>query len=270
MVSLSPSTGIRKLEPGRFARLVISTLKSCTGVDTHTAPTTVPQTVTTTRTGQQQQYGNRGAPQSQIKPDQNNGNTFRAAAADCSPQEPIAKRIAPPANGVRSKPGDKSVNRLDGHTPSASIPYQDSNTNDLKTYAHDAPREQGEYDAALVRQKSIPRKQIGTSAQVPYPSAESSAIPSSHISHGRQKSASKSLPSTSLSSGNGYEARKMEAPPQPASILNRSRPITRDSAKPRDGQQVVNRAKSNTYDTEVIEKVAPGKYLPFCSMSSRN
>ena len=124
-----------------------------------------------------------------------------------------------------------------------------------KSNTHVASAGYGEYDTDLAQQKPIPRKQVGASAKVPYSSPDLPDRNDAQIGHGRQKSASKALPSIPVSSS---EAHRTEASTQPSSILNRTRPITRGSAEPREAHDIVQRAKSNTYDTEVIEEIAPG------------
>lgn len=226
------------------------------------APTIVTQTVTTTtRTGYQGQYGNRVAPQAQIAPNQNYSAKIRAPNADALPQDPYITKGAKKAEGygTRSNPNPRALDQLDGQHPSASKPYRDNAPNASTFDAHSTPEGYGEYDADLARQKSISRKQVGTSAQVPHSSPKSSAIPSTQFNYNRQQSASKSLQSTPVSSNNGIEHHTPERVSEPGSILERSRPITRGPFQPRDAKDVVNRAKGNTYDTEVIEKIAPGK-----------
>ncbi|KAL2039811.1 hypothetical protein N7G274_007211 [Stereocaulon virgatum] len=129
----------------------------------------------------------------------------------------------------------------------------------------DAPRQvaynslvtQDGYGADLARQKSIPRKQVGISANAPYSSAQSPEPSSEQLGHSRNQSASKPLPVAPASSTDGYDSRRSEAVPQPSGILDRSRPISRGVHGPRDAQEVINRSKNDTYDTLVTEKVAP-------------
>jgi len=194
-------------------------------------------------------YGERGNTPAQVYGTQNDGHARTANNGDyqqAAPSSPYRGEVARTANNgdyqqsapsnpyrgeVASNGGSGEPNTLDGQDG-----YQD-----------------------LARQKSIPRKQVGTSAQAPYSSVQSSTSSSPQIGHSRQQSDSKPLPSAPISSNNGYGDRKTPATPQPISILDRSRPITKGYAAPRDGKDVVDRAKSNTYDTEVIEKIAPGK-----------
>ena len=144
------------------------------------------------------------------------------------------------------------------------------NQDDTRQHAYDGPAPQDGYDADLARQKSIPRKQVGTSANAPYSSAQFQVPSNGQLSHSRNQSAPKPLPSVPVSSTDGYELRRTEAMPQSTSVLDRSRPISRGVNGPRDVQDVIKRAKTNTYDTEVIEKVAPGKLageaVPYCQM----
>lgn len=144
------------------------------------------------------------------------------------------------------------------------------NQDDSRQHAYDVPAPQDRYDADLARPKSTPRKQVGTSANAPYSSAQSQVPSNGQLSHSRNQSAPKPLPSVPVSSTDGHEPRRTEAMPQSTSVLDRSRPISRVVNGPRDAQDVINRAQTNTYDTEVIEKVAPGKlageYFPCYQM----
>ena len=87
-------------------------------------------------------------------------------------------------------------------------------------------------DGDLARQISIPRKQVGTSANVPQFSVQPPKPSNRQQGQSRNQSASKPLP--------------------PAPVFSN------DVSGAQDAQEVVNRAKSNTYDTRVIEKFAPG------------
>ena len=90
-------------------------------------------------------------------------------------------------------------------------------------------------DTNLAGQISIPRKQVGTSANVLQSSVQPSKPSNRQHGHSRNQSAAKPLPAVPVSS-NAFSGVQ-------------------------DAQDVVDRAKSNTYDTEVIEKVAPGNSI---------
>ena len=82
----------------------------------------------------------------------------------------------------------------------------------------------------MARQISIPRKQVGTSANAPQSPVQAQETSNRQQGHNRNQSTSKPLPAAPVFSND----------------------------IPEDAQDVLNRAKSNTYDTTVIEKVAPG------------
>ena len=95
---------------------------------------------------------------------------------------------------------------------------------------YDGPASREYDDPNLGREISIPRKQVGTSANAPHSPVQTSKLSNRQQGHTRNQSASKPLPATPGSSND----------------------------IPEDAQDVINRAKSNTYDTTVTEKVAPG------------
>ena len=190
------------------------------------APTTVTQTVTTTRTPHQGFNANKNPPQAQGRATPNS-NSARLANEDKSSAQTLYALRDPGLDSQRN-PYDKSV-------------------------------QQREQDVDLVRQKSIPRKRVGNSSNMPYSSVPQPAS-NTATSHSRKSSATKPLPSVPVPSTNGYASRKLaESSQQPSSILDRSRPIARGPTGPCDGQEILDRAKSNTYDTQVIETVAPGQ-----------
>lgn len=119
---------------------------------------------------------------------------------------------------------------------------------------------QNEDDAGLMRQSSIPRKQVGTFASTPYSSVAASSPPSAQTGHSRQQIAAKPLPSTPAALSGGYIDRQMDSVAKPSGILERSRPIPPSQTVLRDAQDIVDRAKTNTSDTEVVETVAPGQF----------
>lgn len=146
-----------------------------------------------------------------------------------------------------------------GYSNQGNATSRNSDQDAPRQLAYNSPAIQDGYVADLARQKSIPRKQVGTSANAPYSSAQSLETSNGQLGHSRTQSASKPLPVAPVPSTDGYDFRRSEAVPQSSSILDRSRPISREVHGPRDAQDVVNRAKTNTYDTSVTEKVAPGK-----------
>lgn len=235
--------------------------------------TTVTQTVTTTRTGHQGQFANRATPKNQSVTNHNDISNTRTRHTDPPIDEPYANSSGVQRDGYDTPVNAyaRPVNQSHGQQYSTPKPHRDNAPPNSRPDVYDTPTGQGDYDAGPTRHNSIPRKQVGASAQGSLPSPESSTLRTSQIGHSRQQSASKALPTTPVSSGKGYEARRPEAASQPASILDRSRPITRGPAQPHDAQDVVKRAKSDTYDTEVIEKVAPGEYQSsITSLASSN
>lgn len=124
----------------------------------------------------------------------------------------------------------------------------------------------------LARQKSVTRKQVGASPQAPHSPAQFSTSANSQPVNNRQKG-TKPLPSAPTSMGNDYQSSRDAPTSQSSSMLERSRPVGRGNVVPHNGQEIVNRAKSNTYDTEVIEKVAPGsspRHHLKCLMANRH
>lgn len=221
-------------------------------------PTTVTETVTTTRTPHQGPISNRSAPQSQGAAYQNHNAGYKAPSRD-PPLQPHASREGNSGQEqtTHNIPDSGAANQQDERMPSTSKSYKGDFTVNSRSNDFSGQRE---YDTDLARQRSIPRKEVGSSIQAPYLPTQSSTSPSAQIGHGREPRASKPLPSAPIPLHNGHEAHSAEAPIQPTSILDRSRPVSRGLAPPRDAQDVVNRAKTNTFDTEVIEKVAPGEY----------
>lgn len=110
------------------------------------------------------------------------------------------------------------------------------------------------------RTNSIPRKKVQVPATSPSSRLQSSPQPIYRAQHGQQYSDDK--PSVSIPL---HENADMTSGRQEVSILDRSRPVTQGSSAPLNPQDVVDRAKTNTYDTEVVETVAPGKsFLNSC------
>ena len=139
-----------------------------------------------------------------------------------------------------------------------SQPYRGDRSSIPRANAYDNPNLQDEDDAGLAQQNPIPRKQIGTSATTPYPSVESSSPSGTQTGYSRQQNAPKRLPPTPAAASLGHTDRQTDSTPQKSNVLNRSRPISTNQAGPRDAQDVVDRATTNTQDTQVVETVAPG------------
>ena len=258
-------------------------------IDLYIAPTTVTQTVTTTRTPHQGYNANRGTPQTQAyaprNPPQEQGYAPRTSAApqrqeyaprdnynpqrheyapqhNTSPQhQESAQQFTSSQNREHAPQNNASsirpVNEGNAQRDSMSQPYR-GDLSIPRANPYDSPNLQDDDDAGLARQNSIPRKQIGTSRNTPHSSVQASSPPKAQTGHSRQQSAPKPLPSTPVAPSRGYTDRQTDSAPQPSSILNRSRPIPTSQAGPRDAQDVVDRAKTNTYDTQVVETVAPG------------
>ena len=147
----------------------------------------------------------------------------------------------------------KPVNESESQRASMSQPIRGNLS------AYDSLNFQDDNDADLARQNSIPRKQIGTSASTPYSSVSASSFSRAQTGQIRQQNAPKPLPSTPATVGRGYGGPQTDSTPQPSSILNRSRPISTIHTGLPDAQDVVDRAKTNTFDTKVVETVAPGQ-----------
>ena len=253
MVSLSPSSGFRRVEPWRFALLVHNILQALAAVDRGTAPTTVTSTVTTTtRTPHQARLTNRAVPQDQLP--SNSHDTFTPIVNSGNP--PVQSSYAA-RGGTHTE--DHGTRRNYGKHSSVPKVHQDDDFNHSKFPVEFTLDRQREHEGSLARQKSIPRKQVGTSAQAPYLSTEDSVLHNPKAGHGRQQNVSKVLPSLPVSANTNIGAPKSEPETQSTGILNRSRPVTRAQAGTLEAKDIINRAKSNTYDTEVIEKVAPGE-----------
>ena len=150
---------------------------------------------------------------------------------------------------------------IEGHSQSTSMyhPSPGGTSSNPGSEAYNSLDRQNEDDASLIRQSSIPRKQVGTFASTPYPIVPASSPPSAQTGQSRQQTATKPLPSTPAALSSGYLDRQTDSVSKPSSILNRSRPIPPSQTGLQDAQDVVDRAKTNTYDTEVVETVAPGQ-----------
>ena len=279
-------------------------VNNCNFIDLPLAPTTVTQTITTTRTAPQGYNANRGtsqnqgyvprsapeekgyspsndaAPQHQEYIPRNNttSQVQESALRDdtISQRQDYASRnnttqfpeFTPRTSatsqnreyGPRYNASSKPLGEGNAQRASMSQPYQGGLSSNPKSNAYESPHFQDEDDAGLARHNSIPRKQIGTSASTPYSPPPPSSPPRAQTSQSRQQSAPKPLPSTPAAVSRGHTDRQMDCAPQPPSILNRARPIPTSHAGLQDAQDVVDRAKTDTYDTDVVETVAPGQF----------
>ena len=105
------------------------------------------------------------------------------------------------------------------------------------------------------RQRSIPRKEIGTPSKPPLIGEQASASRKTPAMQYQEDVKSKhSVPSR------GNEAQFRDMQHQQPAIPNRN-PQTLDGAD-HEAQGTIERAKYNTYDTEVIESMAPGVFKP--------
>ena len=156
---------------------------------------------------------------------------------------------------------------------------------------------QPEYDGTvLTNRTSIPRKEVGASSATVPSQISAASYPSKR--HRRDIGGDKALPAAPATSDDAYGSRRVDPEPQTSSIPDRSRSTTQaqinyDAPAPPtptkayesrrtepapatsnnsgnsglaaqaqtryDAQTIVNRAKTSSKDTEVIEKVAPGK-----------
>ena len=236
------------------------------------------QTVTTTRTPHQTNNANRGGPQTQ-------GNTSRSSQEqgyglrnNATPQRqeyyrrdnttPQHHEVGPQHSAdFRHREYALGADAADTRPTSEAYAQRDSmpqsHPADLSSNqnfnAYRSPTMHDGYDEVLARQDSIPRKKIGTSASTPRSSDRAPSPPMAPVSHSRQQSATKPLPSTPAASSQGDTYRQMVSPTWPSSTPDRSRPNHKSQAGLRDAQDVVDRAKTNTYDTQVTETVAPGQ-----------
>ena len=260
--------------------------------DLYVAPTTVTQTVTTTRTPHQGHNANRGTPQNQgyapgstpqeqrYAP-QNNAvpqhqeyplgdNTtsqhkeYAAQVNPISQQQEFAPRKIPTPQNREYAPQNTAASIRpvnEGNAPGVSMsqPYRGDISSSSRANAYDTPKLQDEDDSGLAQQSPVPRKPLGTSATTPYSSVEASLPSGTQTGYSRQQIAPKALPPTPAAASLGHTDRQTDPTSQKSSVLNRSRPISTNQAGLRDAQDVVDRATTNTYDTQVVETVAPGK-----------
>lgn len=119
---------------------------------------------------------------------------------------------------------------------------------------YDPSRSQPQDESDLAVKNSIPRKQVGdiTKGQASgvEPSFPRGPTTSKKVTYPLQSDPAVDYDDTQL------EERKNISPAP--GVLDRSRPITRGHGAANTAQRVVDRAQSNTVNTEVIETFAPG------------
>ena len=158
----------------------------------------------------------------------------------------------------RNRPDNRSVDEGDIQRFPMSQPYGEDLSSNPRTNVYDSSKLHDDDGAGLARQNSIPRKQIGTSAGTSYSSIPASSSLKAQSGQSRQQNTPKPLPSVPVAASHGYTDHQTGSVSQPSSILNRSRPIPASQTGLRDAQDIIDRAKTNTSDTQVIETVAPG------------
>lgn len=251
------------------------------------------QTVTTTRTPYQGYNTNKGTLQNQRGAPQEQGYSPSSHAAiqhqEDIPQNNTTSQIQKPASlnninpqlqgsaprnssssqnreyAPRSNAGIRTVNEGDAPRVSMSQPYRSDLSSNPTSNPYQPLDLKDEDDTGLARQTSIPRKQIGTSAIPVHAAVQAPPYPRAQTGQSRQQSAPKPLPSIP-----GYTDHQKDAAPQPSSILNRSRPVPTSQTGWRDPQDIVDRAKTDTHDTHVVETVAPGQCHSQNCKSPRN
>lgn len=208
----------------------------------------------------QRQYGNRGTPQTQGYSGQKAG--VRAA------NESNFQRGIPQTQGYGDRnAGVRVLNESNAQQSPTPKPYRTDLPSNTRSKAYTNQDEEDDYDDSLARQPSIPRKKIGTSANAPYSATQTSSPTYAHTGRNQRQSNPKPLPETPMPTSNsyasnGYGAGRNEATSHSPSILDRSRPIPSKGATGQpSAQDDLNRAKGNTYNTEVVEIVAPGESM---------
>ena len=221
-------------------------------------------------TAQDQGYAPRNTPQEQGYASRNNTTPQHPEYASRNNTTPQHSQYAPQNSATSQNREYGPRNNAGGIRPVTegnnqgmmSQNYRGDLSSGPRSNAYNSANLQNEDDEGLAGQDSIPRKQIGTSANTLYSSVQASSPTRAQPGHSRQQSAPKPLPSIPAAASRGYADRQTESASQPSSILNRSRPIPPSQAGPRDAQDIVDRAKTNTYDTQVVETVAPGQSYP--------
>ncbi len=152
-----------------------------------------------------------------------------------------------------------------GQDSSPHISYNTTSTG-AYTPARDTrqrPSNEFQDDPDLRRRTSIPRKQVGSSPKAPYSDNASPTAPTAFSGHDPRTSVEKPLPSAPASNYNSYQPGRREDLIHPPSVLDRSRPISRNTGGGGGGayaaEDIVQRAQHDSADTEVIERIAPGQ-----------
>ncbi|KAL9124795.1 MAG: hypothetical protein Q9217_005914 [Psora testacea] len=155
----------------------------------------------------------------------------------------------------------RPVNEFGLHPPfTATTPKQQSVPNKGNT-SHGYQDRKPAYNEDLRVQPSTARKQVGTNSTTASPSAKIS-LPSHHrrASSG-QAYGEKPLPTAPAPLHNAAASRGPNIAPQQSSIPFSSGLSPPDMKAPLDGQTILDRAGSNTEETQVTETFAPGKSL---------
>lgn len=185
-------------------------------------------------------------------PSGDTANRSPTGYAAASSSEYIAKRERALSRGKEQGPVDNVDNYRGRHSPQSSA-FNDASAG-----------RQSQSDDTPSRRRSIPRKQVGSGAYSP-PSLPSQTFPSSTTSspsHARQSSVrDKPLPSTppgttGRAQNSGYADNR---PAQPK--LGEQRMLVEGAREKPSLEGVVD--LSNTKDTMVIEKIAPGMFSSF-------
>lgn len=183
------------------------------------------------------------------------------------------------AYGEDSSPGIRMVGRARPTQPDERMPAQTTNAigRDQEDYgyrdrSYDNPRTQAtdygvgygaEDESVMRRRRSIPRKEVPDVTQTSsatYQTPGSFANPTDRT-HRTLKSSS----APRYQYDDDHRSRAQEAAQTYPNVLGRSQRYTQDA--PPSAQEVVDRARGNTYDTEVIEKIAPGNSNLFSCVS---
>ena len=130
-----------------------------------------------------------------------------------------------------------------GYNAQDNVGVRKVNQDDYIQSTYDGAVPGNDHDGNLARRMSIPRKQVATSANMPHTSGQPPASSNRQQDHSRNQSTTKPLPLAPVTSSYNRE-------PSRFGVM-----------KSRTAEDVVHRSRSDTYDTEVIEKVSPGKSL---------
>lgn len=184
----------------------------------------------------------------------NNTPQFYESAPRNSTTSPMREHVQ------RNHASIKPVNERESQRVSMPQPSRGDLSSNPGPKAYDSLNLQDEDDTLLARHNPIPRKQIGTSASTPHSSVPASSLSRAQIGQIRQQNAPKPLPSTPATVDREYTDHYTDSAHHPSHNFNRSSPISTNQTGLTDAQGVVDRAKTNTYDTDVVEVVAPGQF----------